>query len=223
MVDYYNLLQVAPDAAPEALRAAYRREAKRWHPDAHPNLRGSERETAQRRFILVSKAYDTLSDPARRRDYDRQRGPENASGPRSAKPQPGRSGPASGAEAARPRPARPATGGSAGPEPDWNSLVSEVESLLGKFGLDLKQPAERLLETLLDWAKALFEDFLAAWNEEDAPAAPRGAAGSRSAGAAAKPAAQAHRDKTRTPEIESELAELKRREAENKPDDPSNA
>jgi curved DNA-binding protein CbpA len=232
MVDYYNLLQVAPDALPEAIRAAYRREAKRWHPDAHPRAQGAERDAVQRRFILVSQAYDTLSDPARRRDYDRRRGPNPAesradrggSGASASQERPRQAGHAAGAGAARPRPERAGATHGAAPEADWNSLLSEVEGLLGKFGLDLKQPAERLLETLLNWARALFDDFLAAWNEEGAQGAPRpGRAGSRTGGSEsrksssrAQTAGPSRRDRTRTPEIEAELEELKRRAADQK-------
>ena len=102
MVDYYNLLQLAPDAAPEAIRAAYRCAAKRWHPDAHPRLKGPEREAVERHFILISQAYDTLSDPARRRDYDRRRGAEAASAS-SAVPKSHRPTSGAGARASRGR------------------------------------------------------------------------------------------------------------------------
>jgi curved DNA-binding protein CbpA len=228
MVDYYNLLQVAPEAAPEAIRAAYRREAKRWHPDAHPHLESAEREAVERRFILVSQAYDTLSDPARRRDYDRGRA---AARPSASSPRPSAHGTASEAGTGASRPRAKQAGpraqqgkprGGASPEPDWSSLLSEVENLLGKFGLDLKQPAERLLETLLGWARALYEDFRAAWHEEG-PSSTRGAKpdfskpGASSRGPAAgrpAPSRSAGHDKTRTPEIEAELAELKHRAKE---------
>ena len=62
--DYYSILSVRPDASPEEIRAAYRRLAKRLHPDV-----GGESVT----FHAVQEAYDALSDPARRRAYDAQR------------------------------------------------------------------------------------------------------------------------------------------------------
>src|SRR3989304_6174676 len=72
MADYYNLLRVPPEAPPEAIRAAFRREAKACHPDAHPPAAPEARAALERRFILLAQAYDTLSDPARRRAYDRR-------------------------------------------------------------------------------------------------------------------------------------------------------
>ncbi|MEE8397092.1 MAG: J domain-containing protein, partial [bacterium] len=72
MIDYYNLLGVNPSARPEEIRAAFRRLAKRAHPDAQPNLAGEEKEASHRRFIRLAQAYETLSDPGRRGDYDRK-------------------------------------------------------------------------------------------------------------------------------------------------------
>src|SRR5579883_2421459 len=64
--DYYATLEVAPNADDEELRQAYRRLAWRYHPDrAGP-------ESAER-MRLVNVAYQTLSDPERRRIYDAQR------------------------------------------------------------------------------------------------------------------------------------------------------
>ena len=65
--DYYSILAVRPDASPEEIRAAYRRLAKRLHPDV-----GGESVT----FHAVQEAYDALSDPAGRRAYDAQRSRE---------------------------------------------------------------------------------------------------------------------------------------------------
>jgi hypothetical protein len=58
----YEILGVAPDADAEELRAAFRRLSKKVHPDAG----GSDVL-----FGRVKDAYDVLSDPARRADYDR--------------------------------------------------------------------------------------------------------------------------------------------------------
>lgn len=58
----YEILSVAPDAGAEELRAAFRRLSKKVHPDAG----GSDALFAQ-----VKDAYDVLSDPARRAEYDR--------------------------------------------------------------------------------------------------------------------------------------------------------
>ncbi|HEX2274583.1 MAG TPA: molecular chaperone DnaJ [Acidimicrobiales bacterium] len=73
--DYYKVLGVAENASEDQLRRAYRKLAKQHHPDAHP---GSEE-----RFKEISAAYDVLSDPARRKEYDelRRLGPMAAGGP----------------------------------------------------------------------------------------------------------------------------------------------
>lgn len=63
--DYYEVLGVAVDASPDAIRSAYRALAKRLHPDSGYGDVG--------RFRLVQEAYEVLHDAAMRRSYDRQR------------------------------------------------------------------------------------------------------------------------------------------------------
>ncbi|NIP74347.1 MAG: DnaJ domain-containing protein, partial [Gammaproteobacteria bacterium] len=72
MADYYNLLGVAPDASPDALRRAYRARAKAVHPDAHPHDDPARRTARKREFVALARAYETLRDPARRASYDRR-------------------------------------------------------------------------------------------------------------------------------------------------------
>ncbi|KAF0909739.1 hypothetical protein E2562_000068 [Oryza meyeriana var. granulata] len=60
----YELLAVEETAGPEEIKAAYRRAARRWHPDACPG--GAER------FMQAREAYEVLSDPELRRGYDIQ-------------------------------------------------------------------------------------------------------------------------------------------------------
>jgi len=67
MHDYYALLGVAPDASPATIRAAYRKQAARYHPDRNPA------PTAAAQFRAVQAAYEVLSDARRRRDYDETR------------------------------------------------------------------------------------------------------------------------------------------------------
>lgn len=72
---YYAVLDVIPSASEEAIRVAFRRRAKELHPDAQ-----SGDATA---FILLKRAYDTLSNPADRAAYDRscQPAPRNTDVP----------------------------------------------------------------------------------------------------------------------------------------------
>lgn len=63
--EYYEVLGVERDASPEDIKKAYRRLARRYHPDANP-----EDPEAEHKFKEVAEAYSVLSDPERRRDYD---------------------------------------------------------------------------------------------------------------------------------------------------------
>jgi len=65
-VDYYEVLQVSPNAEPETIRRVYRIMAARFHPD-NPQTGDSER------FLLLNDAYEILSDPERRAVYDAAR------------------------------------------------------------------------------------------------------------------------------------------------------
>ncbi|MEP0774704.1 MAG: DnaJ domain-containing protein [Acidobacteriota bacterium] len=72
--DLYEILGVKPDATAEELRAAFRRQARELHPD---RFVGEARVRAEQRFQRVTEAYNTLSDPERRRRYDATRGSLN--------------------------------------------------------------------------------------------------------------------------------------------------
>ncbi|MBY0358880.1 MAG: DnaJ domain-containing protein [Candidatus Obscuribacterales bacterium] len=67
--DLYGLLGVAEAAAPEDLRKAYLKLAKKLHPDRFPND-PEQRAAAQAEFSRVTRAHDILSDPKQRQEYD---------------------------------------------------------------------------------------------------------------------------------------------------------
>ena len=64
--DLYAVLQVDRKASQDEVKKAYRRLARKYHPDANPGD-----ATAEERFKEVSQAYDVLGDPDKRRKYDR--------------------------------------------------------------------------------------------------------------------------------------------------------
>jgi len=66
--DYYQVLGVARDADADAVKKAYRSLALKWHPDRHKE---GEREQAEARFKRINEAYEVLSDPDKRKRYDR--------------------------------------------------------------------------------------------------------------------------------------------------------
>lgn len=62
--NYYVVLGIGSDATEDEIKSAYRREAKRCHPDRS----GEDSEP----FLAVREAYEVLADPRRRRTYDRE-------------------------------------------------------------------------------------------------------------------------------------------------------
>lgn len=66
MTDPYNLLGVSQKSTPQEIKTAYRKLARKLHPDLNPNDK-----TAEDRFKKISAAYDLLSDATKRARYDR--------------------------------------------------------------------------------------------------------------------------------------------------------
>jgi len=64
--DYYEVLGVAKNAAEKDIKSAYRKLAKKWHPDANP----TNKAKAEERFKEISEAYEVLGDSDKRKKYD---------------------------------------------------------------------------------------------------------------------------------------------------------
>jgi len=68
--DYYKTLGVDKKATPEEIKKAYRKLARKYHPDRNP-----DDKEAEARFKEISQAHDVLGDPEKRKQYDTGAGP----------------------------------------------------------------------------------------------------------------------------------------------------
>lgn len=64
-IDYYKILGVSKDIPQKDVRAAYRKRAKQFHPDLHP-----DDPKAKAKFQALSEAYEVIGDPEKRKKYD---------------------------------------------------------------------------------------------------------------------------------------------------------
>ncbi len=120
--NYYGILDVTSDASQEEIKAAYRKKAKQYHPDHY----GQDRDRAP--FLDVQEAYEVLSDPAQREDYDETRDGQSrgtASGPSRTWPRGG---------------ANPTSRGHVTPEP-LRPRRSPVDPLRGASGTQPASPS----------------------------------------------------------------------------------
>ena len=88
MKDYYKILQISPDAAPEVIQMAYKALAKKYHPDLNPD----NAEQAQEQMKELNEAFEVLSNPEKRARYDaEQKSAESASASTASQTQAGTS------------------------------------------------------------------------------------------------------------------------------------
>lgn len=64
-IDYYKILEIDKGATPEEIKKAYRKLARKFHPDVNPN----DKE-AHKKFQQINEANEVLSDPEKRKKYD---------------------------------------------------------------------------------------------------------------------------------------------------------
>ncbi len=127
--DLYKVLGVARDADAAVLKKAYRKLARRHHPDVNPGDKAAEDK-----FKAISEAYDVLSDPSKRRNYD-EFGETSLQG---------------GFDAEQARRAREAFGarfggGAGGPQFEGGQPFEfgDLDDLLGRFGFGARGAAGR--------------------------------------------------------------------------------
>ncbi len=66
--NYWSLLGVSPECDPSELKSAFRKEARKWHPDLNKND-----VNAEERFKLINEAYAILSDPQKRLEWEKKK------------------------------------------------------------------------------------------------------------------------------------------------------
>ena len=65
-IDYYKILEIDKNASTEAIKKAYRKLARKWHPDVNPND-----ANAKIKFQQINEANEVLSNPEKRKKYDK--------------------------------------------------------------------------------------------------------------------------------------------------------
>lgn len=68
--DFYKILGVSKDCSENDIKNAFKKLAKRYHPDKYATASEQERKDAEEKFKEISEAYDVLSNPDKRRQYD---------------------------------------------------------------------------------------------------------------------------------------------------------
>ena len=162
MINYYELLQVAPTVSTEEIRKAFRRLAKQYHPDLQQHKSEADQREAQRRFVQLTQAYETLSHSAKRQAYDLQWRRTTQQAKRSQTHQKASTNTSSSQTRKRSY-ERPREDFTDFAETSLEDLLKDVEGLLKQFGVQRTDP----LELLLEWARRVYREVMEAWHEEN--------------------------------------------------------
>lgn len=68
--DYYEVLEINKGATEAEIKKAYRKAAMKYHPDKYTNASEQERKEAEEKFKEINEAYQVLSDPQKKQQYD---------------------------------------------------------------------------------------------------------------------------------------------------------
>ena len=70
MANYYDILGVSKDASEQEIKKAFKKLSIKYHPDKHVNDSLEEQKRCEDKFKEINEAYDTLSNPEKRKQYD---------------------------------------------------------------------------------------------------------------------------------------------------------
>ena len=167
MENYYKLFEVPNDADISTLRSAFRKKAKSCHPDLFQHVSPEERKNLQKKFVRLSQAYETLSDPKKRQLFDlRLRKSGVKAGQQNVKEYRSTSNPSSLRNNFKQNSAFSQSNYKSTSEESVDTLedlIRDVEEVLGQFGLNFKDP----LEMLVDWSREVYQELAGAFNEQE--------------------------------------------------------
>ncbi len=166
MENYYTLFEVPPSADVTLIRSAFRKKAKSCHPDLFQQLPAEERQSRQKEFVRLTQAYEILADPQKRLIFDRELA-KSATKARKPHDQKNRrsssfSSSSSSFKQKNKFSANPKESSTSEPEDSLEDLLKDVEEMLGKFGLNFKDP----LEMLVEWARNIFQEITEIANDQ---------------------------------------------------------
>ncbi len=124
--DYYEVLQVSPNADEEVIQAAYRRLAMKWHPDRNP---GDPFAVSQMK--LLNEAFGVLSNSTKRREYDWGRRTGTSGGTDKDVPKAKASAPPEPEPAASPKPRAGSPASNAG----WSRAIPDAPAIFVAGGI----------------------------------------------------------------------------------------